>query len=46
MESYQSGIIVSPEGHVLTTLSYVLDTDELAVVDRKSTRLGKECTHV
>ena len=32
MESYQSGIIVSPEGHVLTTLSYVLDTDDLAVV--------------
>jgi serine protease Do len=32
LEAYQSGILISPEGHVLTTLSYVLDTDELAVV--------------
>lgn len=32
LEAYQSGIVISPEGHVLTTLSYVLDTDDLAVV--------------
>ena len=32
MEAYQSGILISPEGHVLTALSYVLDTDDLAVV--------------
>ncbi len=32
MEAYQSGILVSPEGHVLTVLSYVLDTDDLAIV--------------
>jgi S1-C subfamily serine protease len=32
LEAYQSGIIISPEGHVLTALSYVLDTDELTVV--------------
>jgi serine protease Do len=32
LEAYQTGILVSPEGHVLTVLSYVLDTDDLAVV--------------
>ena len=32
MEAYQSGILISQEGHVLTALSYVLDTDDLAVV--------------
>lgn len=32
MESYQSGILVSPQGHVVTALSYVLDTDDVAVV--------------
>jgi S1-C subfamily serine protease len=32
LEAYQTGIIISPEGHVLTALSYVLDTDELTVV--------------
>ena len=29
MESYQSGMLISPEGHVLTVWSYVLDTDEI-----------------
>ncbi len=32
LEAYQSGILVSPEGHVLTANSYVLDTDDLVVV--------------
>ena len=32
MEAYQTGILISPEGHVLTALSYVLDTDDLAVI--------------
>ena len=32
LEAYQSGILISPEGHVLTALSYVLDTDDLAVM--------------
>lgn len=32
LEAYQSGVIISPEGHVLTSLSYVLDTDDLVVV--------------
>lgn len=32
MESYQSGILISPEGHVLTALSYVLDTEDLTVI--------------
>lgn len=32
LEAYQTGILISPDGHVLTTLSYVLDTDDVAVV--------------
>ena len=32
LEAYQSGILISAEGHVLTALSYVLDTDDLAVL--------------
>jgi serine protease Do len=32
MEPYQSGIVVSPTGHVLTALSHVLDTDYITVV--------------
>ena len=32
LEAYQSGFLVSAEGHVLTVWSYVLDTDELQVV--------------
>jgi len=32
LEAYQSGILISAEGHVLTALSYVLDTDDLAIV--------------
>jgi len=31
MEHYQSGILISPEGHVLTVLSYVLDSDRVSV---------------
>ncbi|MBN2473013.1 MAG: serine protease [Pirellulales bacterium] len=29
MEGYQSGMLISPEGHILTVYSYVLDTDYL-----------------
>jgi serine protease Do len=32
LEANQSGILVTGDGHVLTMLSYVLDTDEMAVV--------------
>jgi S1-C subfamily serine protease len=32
LEAYQSGILISPEGHVLTMFSYVLDVDDLTVV--------------
>jgi serine protease Do len=32
LEAYQSGVLISPEGHVLTSLSYVLDSDEITVV--------------
>jgi serine protease Do len=32
MEAYQSGIVISADGHVLTVSSYVLDEDEVTVV--------------
>ncbi|HVT29957.1 MAG TPA: S1C family serine protease [Lacipirellulaceae bacterium] len=32
LEHYQSGILISPKGHVLTVSSYVLDSDEVSVV--------------
>jgi serine protease Do len=32
LEAYQTGILISPDGLVLTVESYVLDTDDLAVV--------------
>ncbi len=32
LEAYQSGLLISGEGHVLTVLSYVLDSDEVTVV--------------
>jgi serine protease Do len=32
LEAYQTGVLISAEGHVLTVQSYVLDTDDLAVV--------------
>jgi serine protease Do len=31
MEGYQTGFLISAEGHVLTALSYVLDTDRITV---------------
>ena len=31
MEGYQSGFLISAEGHILTGLSYVLDTDRITV---------------
>lgn len=32
MEAYQTGILISAEGHILTAMSYVLDTDDLVAV--------------
>jgi serine protease Do len=32
LEAYQSGLLISGQGHVLTVLSYVLDADEVTVV--------------
>ncbi|NLX94571.1 MAG: serine protease [Rhodopirellula sp.] len=32
METYQTGMLVSPDGHILTVWSYVLDTDYLTIV--------------
>ena len=31
MEAYQSGMLISPEGHILTVWSHVLDTDYITV---------------
>lgn len=33
LESYQSGFIVSPDGHIATAWSYVLDTEPIVVLD-------------
>ncbi len=33
LEAYQSGFLVSPEGHVATAWSYVLDVDPVVVLD-------------
>ena len=35
LEAYQSGILISPEGHILTVLSHVLDTDYITVDARR-----------
>lgn len=32
LEAYQSGILISSDGQILTALSYVLDTDDLIVI--------------
>ncbi|HEY1066123.1 MAG TPA: trypsin-like peptidase domain-containing protein [Pirellulales bacterium] len=32
LEAYQSGFLISPEGHILTVWSYVLDTEFITVV--------------
>ncbi len=32
LEAYQSGIMVSADGHILTVWSHVLDTDEITVI--------------
>lgn len=32
LENYQSGFLISPNGHILTAHSYVLDTDYITVV--------------
>lgn len=31
MEAYQSGTLISPDGHILTVFSYVLDTESITV---------------
>ena len=32
MQAYQSGMVISPEGHILTAFSHVLDTDYVTAV--------------
>jgi S1-C subfamily serine protease len=31
LESYQTGVLISPDGHILTTYGYILNTDALSV---------------
>src|SRR5581483_1793783 len=38
LESYQSGILISAEGHILTVWSYVLDTDYITATLNDGTR--------
>jgi len=38
LEAFQTGVLVSPEGHILTTQSLVLDEDEVTVVLWNGTR--------
>lgn len=40
LEAYQSGVLVAPEGHVVTVMSTVLDADEIAVVLDDGRRFG------
>ncbi len=48
LEAYQSGFLVSPEGHIATTWSYVLDVEPIVVLDDgrrfESTIVGFEPT--
>jgi serine protease Do len=39
LESYQTGVMVSPEGHVLTAWSTVLDADSVVVVTTQGQRV-------
>lgn len=39
LDAYQTGFLVSPEGHVLTTWSHVLDTESVTVVLNDGRRL-------
>ncbi len=42
LESYQSGFLISAEGHILTVWSYVLDTNYITVHLNNGTRLKAE----
>ncbi len=42
MQSYQSGMLISPGGHVLTVYSYVLDTDYVTAVTHDGRRFEAE----
>ncbi|MFW5693146.1 MAG: S1C family serine protease [Thermoguttaceae bacterium] len=42
MQSYQSGMLISPDGHVLTVYSYVLDTDYVTAVAHDGRRFEAE----
>ena len=42
LEAYQSGFLISPQGHVLTAWSYVLDTDFITVTLDDGRRLAAQ----
>jgi hypothetical protein len=35
LEAYQSGFLISPQGHILTAWTYVLDTDSITAVSAR-----------
>jgi len=39
LESYQTGMLISPDGHILTVWSYVLDSDKITVTLHDGKRL-------
>jgi S1-C subfamily serine protease len=42
LEAYQSGVVISPSGHILTVWSYVLDADSITVVLNDGRRFEAE----
>ncbi|TWT32132.1 S1C family serine protease [Blastopirellula retiformator] len=42
LESYQSGFVISPEGHILTVWSYVLDSSVITIVANDGRRFSAE----
>ncbi|MCC9604454.1 S1C family serine protease [Blastopirellula sp. JC732] len=42
LESYQSGFVISPEGHILTVWSYVLDSSVITIVANDGRRFTAE----
>lgn len=42
LEAYQTGVVISAEGHIVTALSYVLEADDLSIVADDGRRLHGE----
>jgi len=42
LEAYQTGVLISPDGHILTTYGYVINTDSLSVSLNDGRRFSAE----